>query len=360
MINPIIERLRIKSTFGDYPVNELVDEDSLHEHLRQLADPFFLVDSNVFSLANLGLTLPKERTLKIEATEGTKNLDSVAKISAWLANNHADKQSTLVAIGGGIVQDLATFTAAVYFRGIKWVYVPTTLLAMADSCIGAKCALNIPNHKNQVGVIYAPSEVIIFQRLLSTLSDELVLSGLGEILKLSLTGPKDFFEEFINSAQNREHIFSLAMLSLASKQAVIEVDELEQGLRRILNYGHSFGHAIEAISEGKISHGQAVVFGIDIVNFLGQEWGLTPKSLRTRISNLIEQVFPKIKWSVDPSLPRQLVEELRHDKKIVGGDLVFAVLRDVGILELVPKRLDEDLISLVEKYFESESKRFSA
>jgi 3-dehydroquinate synthase len=360
MINPINERLRIKSTFGDYPVNEIVDEDSLQEHLSQLADAFFLVDSNVLSLANLKSILPKERTLRIEATEGTKNLDSVGAISSWLANNHANKQSTLVAIGGGIVQDLATFTAAVYFRGVKWVYIPTTLLAMADSCIGAKCALNIPKHKNQIGVIYAPSEVIIFPRFLSTLSDELVLSGLGEILKLSLTGPKDFFEEFINGAQNREQIFSLAMLSLASKQAVIEVDELEQGLRRILNYGHSFGHAIEAISNGKISHGQAVVFGIDIVNFLGEEWGITPKTLRASISTLIEQVFPTIKLSVDPSLPRKLVEELRHDKKIEGGELVFAVLRDVGVLELMPKALDEELLALVEKYFEAESKRFSA
>jgi 3-dehydroquinate synthase len=355
-----VENLRIKSAFGDYSVSEAADEASLYEYLALLEDAFFLVDSRVYDLVKLGQRLPPDRIFQVEASESSKNLDSVASISSWLASNHADKQSTLVAIGGGIIQDLATFTAAVYFRGIKWIFVPTTLLSMADSCIGAKCALNIPNHKNQVGLIYAPSEVILFQGFLSTLSDELVLSGLGEILKLSLTGPKDFFPTFVEKAQNDDEVFNLVMLSLRSKQAVIEVDELELGLRRILNYGHSFGHAIEAISSGAISHGEAVVFGIDIVNYLGEHWGLTPPGLRSRVSTAIEEIFPKIDWQFDSSLPRRLVEELRHDKKIVRGDLVFAVLRAVGNIELVSKPLDVELIGLVEKYFESESKRFSS
>jgi 3-dehydroquinate synthase len=358
MTQPALEHFRIKSSFGDYSVIEVNSEDALYSHLQGIKDPFFLVDSNVHKTSSLDRRFPRNRTFVVEATEAAKNLETVDEISAWLSSAHADKQSTLVAIGGGIVQDLATFTAAIYFRGIKWIFVPTTLLAMSDSCIGAKCALNVQQHKNQIGLIYAPSQVILFQAFLSTLSDDLIVSGLGEILKLSLTGPNQFFETFIEKANRKESAFELALLALKAKQAVIEIDELELDTRRILNYGHSFGHAIEAISKGKISHGQAVVFGIDIINYLGEEWGITPFGVREKVRNVSEAVFPKMDWPRDPSLPRKLVDELRHDKKIHDGKLVFAILEGVGEISLVPKSLDESLIDLVESYFESESQHF--
>jgi 3-dehydroquinate synthase len=346
--------MTIKSFFGDYKVSEIDGASKLATHLSLPADnTFLLVDGNVAPyFKEWQADLDPLHVFKAEAVESAKNLSSIEAICDWLARAGATKDSTLIAIGGGIIQDLATFTAAVYFRGINWIYVPSTLLSMADSCIGAKCALNLGGHKNQIGVFFAPKEVVLVPDLLEGLPDSERLSGLGEILKLSLTGEDQFFEKFKSMASIRKNSYELAKKSLVAKKSVIEGDELETSERRILNYGHSFGHAIETLSKNQISHGEAVVIGIEIMNYLGVKWGITNPGIEESVRRVVSETFPKTHWIPPVNFAKGLVEELRHDKKIQGGRIVFAVLRDVGNIALVPKDLDENLVNEVQEYLE--------
>jgi 3-dehydroquinate synthase len=345
--------MKIQSSFGDYNIAEVADLRELSSYIASFKDYFLLLDENIASFLEAELSgFEAKRVYRQVATESAKTLSSVEKICTWLNSGGATKDSTLIALGGGIIQDLATFTSSIYFRGINWVFVPTTLLSMADSCIGAKCALNLGGHKNQIGVFYAPNEVVLAPTFLTSLPDDQWISGLGEILKLSLTGENSFFHDFAKHAPNRKMAYDLAKKSLQAKKTVIEEDELESDRRRILNYGHSFGHALEALSGNAISHGEAVVFGIDIINYLGTKWGITSANARDLIHKETRAIFPQLRWKAPPDFARNLVEELRHDKKIKSGQIVFAVLKDIGHLELVPKSLDEDLINEVEEYLE--------
>jgi 3-dehydroquinate synthase len=354
-VKPLVKQsfMEVKSSFGDYNISEIGDLEALFSYLKSIDDHYLLVDEQIAKNLEQELSkFEKKRIFSQAATESFKTLSTVEEICNWLNIGGATKDSTLIAIGGGIIQDLATFTSSVYFRGIDWVFVPTTLLSMADSCIGAKCALNLGGHKNQIGVFFAPSEVVLVKPFLSSLPDEHWISGLGEILKLSLTGENSFFDEFVRDATDRSKAYDLAKLSLLAKQKVIEEDELENDRRRILNYGHSFGHALEALSDNKISHGEAVVFGIDIINHLGVIWGITKTHARDQIRKESLKIFPSLQWPAPKDFARNLVEELKHDKKIKSGQIVFAVLQDTGRLTLVPKNLDEDLIKEVEEYLE--------
>ena len=358
MIENRVENLRIKSAFGDYSVIEAADDASLYEYLALLEDAFFLVDSRVYDLAKLGKRLPPNRIFQVEATESSKNLDSVARISSWLASNHADKQSTLVAIGGGIIQDLATFTAAVYFRGIKWIFVPTTLLSMADSCIGAKCAVNLKGHKNQLGVIHSPSEVVIVEEFLNTLSKDEFRSGFGEIFKLSVTGSRQFFSQLKehlnqNGLQNK-NMLQVIRSSLISKQEVIELDEYEKDLRRVLNYGHTFGHALESISKHTIPHGIAILFGMDLINYLGVIWNITKEDFYLHFKNLIKEYYKDLNFEVNLH-SKDLINEILKDKKMYDGYMYFAIPKNIGEIIIIKKIVDEDLQIKIKEYLDNES-----
>ena len=345
--------MKIQSSFGDYNIAEVADISELTRYISSFEDHFLLLDEKIASSLEAELSdFEAKRVYRQVATESAKNLSSVEDICTWLNKGGATKDSTLIALGGGIIQDLATFTSSIYFRGINWIFVPTTLLSMADSCIGAKCALNLDGHKNQIGVFYAPKEVVLAPTFLSSLTDDQWISGLGEILKLSLTGDNSFFHDFSQLASDRNMAYFLAKKSLLAKKKVIEEDELEGDRRRILNYGHSFGHALETLSGNSISHGQAVVFGIDIINHLGVKWGITNADSRDKIRQVTNKIFTPPKSIPTTDFARKLVEELKHDKKIKSGKIVFAVLREIGRLELVPKDLDEDLIKEVEEYLE--------
>jgi 3-dehydroquinate synthase len=349
----------IQSQQGDYPVLFCPTIDQAISEMNLLTSDYFVIlDENIERIYSKELSkLLIFPTFVVPADENSKTLDFVSKFASWLISNGATKSSVILAIGGGIIQDLATFTAHIYKRGIKWEYLPTTLLSQSDSCIGAKCGINVHPYKNQIGVLQSPSRVVIVADFLKTLDKSDYISGYGEILKLSLTPPNSFYDDFkktiITNGFTVENVLPILQKSLMSKKAIIEIDEYENDLRRILNYGHSFGHALEAVTRNYVPHGYAVMFGIDLMNYLANKWGVLDDRLRIDIKDFIKNNFPL------NILPRhvtasELMAALRTDKKVSSGKINFAVLNSEKMIVVLPKAIDRDLEILVEEYLINE------
>lgn len=347
----VIEPLRISSLQGDYPVTFHPNVADGLEGFADLRDAYVIVDKNIVefhreSIAPLTTSFP---TLAVEADEVAKSLVGVGTLVNWLLLQRAVRSSTLIAIGGGCIQDLVSFTAHIYYRGIDWVFMPTTVLSQADSCIGAKSGINVLPLKNQLGVLHSPRQIQICGEFLETLPEPEIASGYGEIVKLSVTSSRHFLHQLESSLaegglRNR-HLLSLERAALAAKQEIIEQDEYETDLRRVLNYGHSFGHALEVLANHRIPHGLAVLWGIDLVNALGVTWGFTPEALAHRMEALISKNFD-YELPITPQA-EQLVDMLRRDKKFADGLMYFVVLRNVGDLVIEPRPLDQRLVNEV-------------
>jgi 3-dehydroquinate synthase len=248
--------------------------DSIQELIEGLleVDSHFLVDANVARIFEKELypILNRSSTIVLEATERNKSIDEVIPVMERLVANAFRRNQTLIAIGGGIIQDITCFIASTLYRGVQWKFVPTTLLAQADSCIGSKSSINLGKVKNIIGTFYPPSEVIVTSEFLSTLSLNDMKSGVGEVLKVHAIDSREAFDALANEYEllftKRAVLEGYIRQSLLIKQRYIEVDEFDKNVRNIFNYGHSFGHAIEAATEFVIPHGIAVSIGMDFAN----------------------------------------------------------------------------------------------
>jgi len=343
----------VSSAQGDYPVEFYKSVDELSKNFGWSTDSYFLIDRNIWRIYESKLDfVKKDKMLILEADENTKTMQGATSVIEWLNQKGATKSSVVVGIGGGVIQDISTFVSHVYYRGIKWVYVPTTLLSQSDSCIGAKCGINVLSNKNQVGVLHSPSSVLVVEEFLSTLEDFEYESGFGEIFKLSVTGPNQFYsilkKHLSEHKLNHENVLPITALSLLAKKAIIEIDEYEKDLRRILNYGHSFGHSLETLTENRVSHGYAVLFGMDLINYLGVQWGITDEAFEKEFRQLISSYFPHLQ--IEKISSERIVNGLKKDKKTLHGKINFAVVKGIGELIIVEKDIDIELERLVEKY----------
>lgn len=350
--------LIIKSRQGDYSVSFHQTIAQGIEALGSLHECFVVVDSQVLRLyrEQLAPLVDEVPTLSIIASEEAKSLAGVSTLVEWLIEQRAVRSATIVAIGGGCIQDLVSFTSHIYYRGISWVFLPTTVLSQSDSCIGAKSGINVLPFKNQLGALHSPARVPICEEFLGTLPDVEVASGYGEIVKLSVTSSRHFLafleRSLADGGLRNPHLLELTRASLAAKQEVIEEDEYETDLRRILNYGHSFGHALEVLADHAVPHGLAVLWGIDLINNLGVEWGTTSPQDRDRLHDLIADYF-------DYSLPvmpsaEALVDTVRRDKKVAHGLMYFAVMKRPGELVIEPHPLDDRLAEQVGRILEGD------
>ncbi|OBK96480.1 3-dehydroquinate synthase [Mycobacterium asiaticum] len=347
------DRMIIKSEQGDYPVDFVGEVGSVPGLIDINAETFVIIDKALIDLYGKDLCELLERpTYRLTADEESKTLAGVGHFVDWLLANRATRSAHIVAIGGGVVQDVATFACHIYYRGVPWTYVPTTLLSQADSCIGAKSSINVLPLKNQLGVFHSPSHVVICSEFLETLPQVEVDSGYGEIYKLALTNEGAFFGELTEALRDNghrnPHLLHMIRNALESKRLVIEKDEHESDLRRVLNYGHSFGHALEALTHNEVPHGLAVMWGMDLINFLGVKWGLTNPETAARVRAVLAANTDYTMATI-PSA-RELVDTLKRDKKVRKGVMYFAVLHDEGDLRIVPKPLDEALVAEVSEY----------
>ncbi len=250
--------ISINSSLGAYPIRFQSIETEMFENSYLIVDQ--ILKENLY--------LNKDKCVLIPVKEVTKTLSLVENTMVQLSAKRMTKNDNLVVIGGGFLQDIGTLVASLYMRGVKWSYVPTTLAAMGDSCIGGKSSINAGKVKNLVGNFYPPREVLINPSFISTLPNLEIIAGISEIIKICFARS---FESFTKSTElifdwkingNIASLTELIQLSLSCKKYFVEQDEFDVGIRKLLNFGHSFAHALEAASNYKIPHGIAVLIGM--------------------------------------------------------------------------------------------------
>jgi len=266
--------------------------------------------------------------------EAKKALESVEQISRLLARAKADRGSVIVALGGGVVGDVVGFAAASYLRGVALVQIPTTLVAQTDSSVGGKTGVNLPEGKNLVGAFYPARLVVVDPQLLKTLSKREFRGGLAEVIKYGIIADAKLFEyleENFEKALRREEkvLEHLITRSIEIKARVVSRDERESGLREILNYGHTFGHALESETRyRRYQHGEAVAWGMKCAALLGHQIRLTKARDVSRIVTLIERLGPLPSW---PKISdASLIAAMRTDKKTRGNKLRFVLSKKIG------------------------------
>ena len=271
--------------------------------------------------------------------ESNKTLAAAAECYALLAKAGLDRSSAVVALGGGVVGDLAGFVAATWMRGIALVQVPTTLLAMVDSSVGGKTALDLPEGKNLVGAFKQPLGVLTDPALLATLPPAELRAGLAEVVKHALIGSPELFDRLCSSpgefldASDAERWTSLLGEAVAVKVAIVAQDPFERGRRAVLNLGHTFGHAFEVCSGYRLRHGEAVAVGLVAAAELGVQLAMTSAALPTQIEACL------LRLGLPTSFPDLSLSAVRaamgQDKKRVAGSLRFVIPRGVGHVTLV-------------------------
>jgi 3-dehydroquinate synthase len=317
---------------------------SLLESMEAISSVFLVSSRNVWR--RWGPLLEKSlrrvhatKCILLDDRERAKRLAAVEQVCRALAQGRADRSSVVVALGGGIVGDVAGFAAASYMRGIRLVQVPTTFLAQVDSSIGGKTGVNLPEGKNLVGAFHQPRLVITDPKLLKTLSPRQFRSGLYETIKYGVIGDEMLFRFLERQLKDvlRQRPVPLSWVlerCIRAKAEVVSADERESGLREILNFGHTFGHALEtATGYRTFLHGEAVGWGMMAAARLSVHMKLLAPSEEERIANLVRRVGPLPKL---PSIkPARMVELMFSDKKARGGRLRLVLARKVGAVETV-------------------------
>jgi 3-dehydroquinate synthase len=349
------ESFTIKSMRYDYKVSFVPDFRQALQTLISNEQCIFLIDRQVWEIYDLASLIPPDRAKVtiIEAVESNKTINGVIDVWNLWEQAGVTKKDKIVVIGGGIIQDIGGFASNAYLRNVDWYFFPTTLLAQCDSCIGSKCAINLNAYKNQLGAFYAPKQIFIDTGFLKSLTKADFYSGMGEIFKMSLTSDAKFFEDFrqiILEERDIDELESLIRRSLLVKKDIIEKDEFDTDYRRILNYGHTFGHALEAYSNNQIPHGAAVTLGVDMANFIAWKMGflteLEYRSAKEVATKIYRFEFPQ---NVDMG---RLFAFMNKDKKSIGDKVNFIIPRKMGELQIIPMRLDGDLADLLYSYFD--------
>jgi len=338
-----IKRIRVKSSGGPYSV--VCSAGALRCGAREIAALGSFSSVHVVSSRKVwravgktvlrGLELLKKEAVHLfDDAESAKNLRSVEHIARSLCRAGADRKSLVIAVGGGVVGDVAGFAASAFLRGVQLVQVPTTLVAQVDSSIGGKTGVNLPEGKNLVGSFYPPRLVLTDPELLRTLPDREFRGGLAEVIKHAIIADAQMFVALEKEMEkilrrDRHALGSLIPRNVEIKARVVSRDERESGLREILNFGHTFAHALETVTNyRRYQHGEAVAWGMIAASFLGHELGLTRADDVSRIVALIRRLGPLPPWpSVSPST---LLEAMRSDKKTRSGVLRFVLSSRIG------------------------------
>jgi 3-dehydroquinate synthase len=338
--------IRVKSAAGSYAVicapGALARTASLTSHRGDSTSTFVLSSAKVWRHCRraVATNIPGRagrHPILFDDRESSKNLETVEAIARQLVKAGADRQATIVAIGGGVVGDVAGFAAATYLRGVRLVHIPTTLVAQVDSAVGGKTGVNLPEGKNLVGAFYPPKVVIADPALLATLPHREYRSGLYEVIKYGAIADPELFaflEQRVRSLLRRDPA-SLGWIisrSIAIKARVVSEDEREGGLRQILNFGHTLGHALEAATNYRVFlHGEAIAWGMIAASMMALSLNRLPLMDAFRIVRLVASVGPLPKVPAIPSV--RLRSILAGDKKSRSGRVLWVFPRKIGKTE---------------------------
>ncbi|MBR4720443.1 MAG: 3-dehydroquinate synthase [Clostridia bacterium] len=265
--------------------------------------------------------------------EKSKNINEFQRILSVMLENEFTRSDSVIAVGGGVVGDISGFAASCYMRGIDFYNVPTTLLSQVDSSIGGKTAIDFGGIKNSVGAFYQPKKVIIDTDVLKTLNCRQLMAGLAESIKMAVTSDEQLFTLIENSTDIYKDLPKIIEASLLIKKSVVENDPKENGLRRVLNFGHTVGHAIEALEQGRLLHGECVALGM--LPFCSD-------AVKKRLLKVLE------KYSLPTKITQkdELIPYIKHDKKITKDGIVTVFSDKIGTFEF-RKMSAEEIISLL-------------
>ena len=266
-------------------------------------------------------------TYIFEAGEASKTTKTVIDMVEFMAQNELTREDGVVALGGGVCGDMAGFAAAIFLRGIKFVQIPTSLLAQVDSSVGGKTAVDLPQGKNLCGAFHQPSLVIIDPNVLDTLTEHYFADGMGEVIKYGCIKSETLFNRLENE-NPKDFIDDLIFECVDIKRQVVENDEKEHGERALLNFGHTCGHAIEKLWNFEaVSHGEAVGIGMVMITRVSENIGITEKGTTDRIINVLKKNGMKIE---DTHSISEIVGAMSADKKRTGSGIKFAMLNSIG------------------------------
>jgi 3-dehydroquinate synthase len=265
------------------------------------------------------------------AGEGSKHIDTLSDILEFLAEQRLTRTDLVVALGGGVTGDMAGFAAAIYARGVRFVQVPTTLLAAVDSSVGGKTAVDLPGGKNQAGAFYQPLLVLCDPDTLSTLPEEQYRSGCAEVIKYGMLGDEDFFASLVLPVKEQAETVIARCVSM--KRDIVHEDEFDTGLRRLLNLGHSFGHAVEKCSDYTILHGEAVAIGMAGITRAAVARGLCEASALDALLEMLQAYALPVSCDYPAEA---LAAAMRNDKKLTGSTMHLVVPETVGKCRVLP------------------------
>jgi 3-dehydroquinate synthase len=322
--------LRVNHRFGSYEV-EFLPLAPAFERLPR--GSFVVTDQNVRD--HWGHVIPKEFPVcTIEPGEQSKSLAVYGVVLEWLGESGADRKSTVVAFGGGVVGDLAGFVAASYMRGVQFIQIPTTLLSQVDSSVGGKVGIDLEAGKNLAGAFHAPAAVYIDVDTLSTLPERQLTNGMAEIVKMGLILDVSLADELAKGGI--ANLQPLVERCIRLKAAVVEEDELETtGKRAVLNFGHTIGHALEKVNGYRdVLHGEAISVGMFLEAKLGERIGVTRPGTAESVARVLKaQGLPLTCLGLHQT--EELMQAMAKDKKALGGSLAFSLLEEPGRCKLV-------------------------
>lgn len=326
------ENFKVKSLIRDYEVHFV---ESIGFEIKSIVKPddYIIMDNNVSKMEGIREYIDGYvKVINIEASEHTKSYEGLIPFFEQLISSGFKRNNKLIAVGGGITQDVTAFIASVLYRGVDWVFFPTTLLAQADSCIGSKTSINLGKYKNQIGNFYPPLSIHIDTKILSSLGERDIRSGVGEMAHyFYVSGPDDadFFErEYITTLQDQSNMQTVVSASLSIKKRYIEIDEFDRNERIVFNYGHTFGHAIESITNYNIPHGVAVAFGMDMANFISMKKGYINNTTFTRTHHVFKTIWNG--YTIKDISIEILLKAMEKDKKNENGKLGLILTKGWG------------------------------
>ncbi len=313
------ESFNVQSASGNYTVTI---GENLFARLNSQANSILLIDAHLASF----IELPPIPKITVPALESSKDLDAIATVVEQMRKAGVGRDTHVYAVGGGVIQDVATFVTSIYMRGLSWTYLPSTLLSMADSCIGGKSSINVRGYKNLVGNIYPPQSVLVDLNFCQTLGAPEIIGGLAEAVKICFARSPDSFLQFLQLDPyfpfSKSTGFEVITLALLTKKWFVEIDEFDQQERLLLNYGHTFGHALEATSNFQIAHGVAVALGMLVANQYALLLGNMEKNghqncqrLNDYLIRLLESLQSHIQSVLRPIPLTQVLTKFMADKK---------------------------------------------
>jgi len=348
---------KVKSIIHDYEV-QFIDELQATLEKELIAGDYLIIDNKIKKIyeSEFRTVLSTYQHIGIDTTEPQKSYQGVMPVIQTLIENGFRKNHRLVAIGGGITQDVTAFISSIMYRGVKWIFFPTTLLAQGDSCIGSKTSINFGEFKNQIGGFYPPNQIFIYPPFIDTLSEAELKSGMGEMLHYFIVSGKADFElyreNYLLAFQDKAALAKIIARSLAIKKSYIEVDEFDQNVRQVFNYGHSFGHAIESLTHYRVPHGIAVSFGMDMANFISVKMGFISAEVRDEIRKVILPI--NTGYAINDIDLDLFQKALSKDKKNIGTKLGLILNKGYGQIFKNVTEADEQFKDWIKEYFTQE------